>query len=78
MSAGRIEIRATVRNVSEVGVSLEPLPDAENDEAITPVNGEGHIWISFAPDENGEKARAFGALMKREGAVRITVEPAAA
>jgi hypothetical protein len=70
-----IEIRATVQSVTEVGVLLEPELDAAKDMAIEPVRDDGCIWISFVPDEKGEKARAFGALMLVKGAVRITVEP---
>jgi hypothetical protein len=76
LTMSTIEIRATVQSVTEVGVSLEPEPDAEKDMAIEPVRNDGCVWISFAPDENGEKARAFGAIMLVKGAVKITIEPA--
>lgn len=75
----KYEIRATVCEVSEIGMHVEPEPMSDGEESLSPVNGMGRILVAFpdggrANGRSAKYARAFGALIGVKGAVVVTVE----
>ena len=70
---------ATVEGVSSVDVTLSVLPASVGEEPITRSADGEDIVVNIPGAANaedvGEVQRAFGALIGRKGAVRVTIEP---
>lgn len=78
---GRFEFRATVEEVTTIGMRVRSLADPADGEApLLPADANGLHFFGFPGACTGEDlgipfARAFGTIFGIGGAVRIIIEP---
>lgn len=77
LRSAQVVYRATVEEVSAIGMRVDPLPMADGEESIAPCDGLGTVLLGFSNAPHGSSsvlARAFGSVFGLRGAVKITVE----